>query len=203
MCFPDEVPDYDLPMDLGYGTDEMDMTGIGRIFDAAPHGPHTVFDMFGVFILETDEDDSIPDAYTDDMDFIGICRILDAAPCGPHSTFDISGVFVLDDGSVLDVVTSDFASIDGASNSVDPPLSFDTMFGFITPFDDISDGNNDMSIFEYLPMSQHFPLITPPAPTTHIYDVNDVGDIDDPLVGQSECDSNTQDRKVTPISGST
>ncbi|RVW20126.1 hypothetical protein CK203_116673 [Vitis vinifera] len=39
-----------------------------RIFDAAPHGPHTVFDMFGVFVLETDEDDSIPDAYTDDMD---------------------------------------------------------------------------------------------------------------------------------------
>ena len=83
MCFPEEVPDYDLPMDLGYGTDEMDMIGIGRIFDAAPHGPHTVFNMFGVFVLETDEDDSIPDAYTNDMDFIGIGRILDAAPHGP------------------------------------------------------------------------------------------------------------------------
>ena len=80
MCFPEEVPDYDLPMDLGYGTDEMDMIGIGRIFDAAPHEPHTVFDMFRVFVLETDEDDSILDAYTDDMDFIGIGHILDAAP---------------------------------------------------------------------------------------------------------------------------
>ena len=69
-------------MDLGYGTDEMDMIGIGRIFDAAPHGPHTVFNMFGVFVLETDKDDSIPDAYTDDVDFIGIDRILDAAPRG-------------------------------------------------------------------------------------------------------------------------
>ena len=78
MCFPEEVPDYDLPMDLGYGTDEMDMIGIGRIFDAAPHGPHTVFDMFRVFVLETDEDDSIPNAYTDDMDFISIGHILDA-----------------------------------------------------------------------------------------------------------------------------
>ncbi|RVW68741.1 Retrovirus-related Pol polyprotein from transposon 412 [Vitis vinifera] len=153
-----------------------------RIFDAAPHGPHTVFDMFGVFVLETDEDDSIPDAYTDDMDFIGIGRILDAAPRGPLSAFDISGVSVLDDESVLDVVTSDFASVEGASDSVDPPLSFDTMSGFVTRFDDISDGNNDMSIFEYLNVSQHFPLIAPPAPTTHIYDVDDVGDTDDPLV---------------------
>eukprot|EP00261_Vitis_vinifera_P030644 XP_019071887.1 PREDICTED: uncharacterized protein LOC109121615 [Vitis vinifera] len=203
MCFPDEVPDYDLPMDLGYGTDEMDMIGIGRIFDAAPHGPHTVFDMFGVFVLKTDEDDSIPDAYTDDMDFIGIGRILDAAPHGPLYVFDISGVSVLDDESVLDVVTSDFASVEGASDSVDPPLSFDTMSGFVTRFDDISDGNNDMSIFEYLNVSQHFPLIAPPAPTTHIYDVDDVGDTDDPLGGQSECDSDTEDRKVTPISSST
>ena len=42
-----------------------------------------------------------------------------------------------------------------------------------------------MSIFEYLPVSQHFPLITPLAPTTHIYGVDDVGDADDPLGGQS------------------
>ena len=137
MCFPEEVPNYDLPMDLGYGTDEMDMIGIGRIFDAAPHGPHTVFDMFGVFVLETDKDDSIPDAYTDDVDFIGIDRILDAAPRGPLSAFDIYGVSVLDDESILDVVTSDFAYVEGASDPVDPPLSFDTMSGFVTRFDDI------------------------------------------------------------------
>ncbi|RVW12134.1 Retrovirus-related Pol polyprotein from transposon 17.6 [Vitis vinifera] len=197
------VLDYDLPMDLGYGTNKMDMIGIGRIFDAVPHGPHTVFDMFGVFVLETDEDDSIPDAYTDDMDFIGIGHIFDAAPRGPLSVFDISGVSVLDDESVLDVVTSDFASVEGESDSVDPPLSFDTMSEFVTRFDDISDGNNDMSIFEYLNVSQHFPLIAPPAPMTHIYDVDDVGDTDDPLGGHSECDFDTEDRKVTPISSST
>ena len=87
-------------------------------------------------------------------------------------------------------------------NSMDSPLSFDTMSGFVTLFDDISNGNNDKSIFKYLPVSQHFPLITPLAPTTHIYDVDDVGDTDDPLGGQSECDSNIKDRKVTPIAGS-
>nr|CAN63594.1 hypothetical protein VITISV_004160 [Vitis vinifera] len=144
MCFPKEVHDYDLPMDLGDGTDEMDMVNIGNIFDVAPRRPHTVFDMFGVFVLETDGDDSIPDAYTNYMDFIGI-------------------------------------GFEGTSDSMDPHLSFDTMSGFFTRFDDIYDGNNDMSIFEYLLVSQHFPLIAPPSPTTHIYDVDDVGDTDDPL----------------------
>ena len=85
---------------------------------------------------------------------------------------------------------------------MDPPFSFDTMYGFVTLFDDIYDGNNDMSIFKYLLMSQHFPVIAPPAPTTHVCDVDDVGDTDDPLGGQSECDSDTEDRKVTPISRS-
>ena len=77
-----------------------------------------------------------------------------------------------------------------------PPLSFATMFGLVTHFYDISNGNNDMSIFVYLSMSQHFPLITPP---THIYDVDDVGDTDDPLGGQSECDSDT-DAVMAPFS---
>ena len=63
-------------------------------------------------------------------------------------------------------------------------------------------GNNDTSIFEYFPVTQHFPLIIPPATTTHIYDVDDVGDIDDPLGGQSECDYDTKDKKVTPITSS-
>ncbi|RVW62716.1 hypothetical protein CK203_060348 [Vitis vinifera] len=163
-------------MIVHHQTELMDMIGIGRIFDDTPRGPYTAFDMFGVSVLETDEDESIPDAYTDDMDFIGI---------------------------VLDVVTFDFTSVEGASDSVDPPLFSDTMFRFVTRFDDISDDNNDMSIFKYLTVSQHFPLIAPLAPTTHIYDVDDVGDTDDPLGGHSECDSDTEDEKVTPISGST
>ena len=52
-------------------------------------------------------------------------------------------------------------------------------------------------------MSQHFPLITLPAPITHIYDADDVGGTDEPLGGQSKCDSDTEDMKVTPITGST
>ena len=52
----EEVPDYDLLMDLGDDIDgvtlpdtymdEMDMIGTGRILDTAPRGPHSTFDMF-------------------------------------------------------------------------------------------------------------------------------------------------------------
>ena len=108
-----------------------------------------------------------------------------------------------DDGLVATDIIHNTVSVQEASDFVEPLLSFDTMFGFVTRFDDIFDGNNDMSIFEYLPVSQHFPLIAPPAPTTHIYDVDDVGDIDDPLSGWSECVFDTEDMKVTPITGST
>ena len=78
-----------------------------------------------------------------------------------------------DDGLVATNTIHNTVSIEEVSDSMDPPLSFDTMSGFVTCFDDILDGNNDMI----------FPLITPPAPTTHIYDVDDVGDIEDPLGG--------------------
>ena len=210
MCFPEEVPDYDLPMDLGDNTNgvtlpntyinEMDMIGIGRILDATPCKPHSTFDMFGVSTIDF-EDVTLYDTYTNAMDMIDIGRILDAAP--PYM-FGISMLEIDNDGGfVATDINHNTISVEGASDYVDPPLSFDTMFGFVTRFNDISDGNNDMSIFEYLPMSRHFPLITPSSPTTHIFDVDDVGDIDDPLGGQSECDFDTEDRKVTPITGST
>ena len=139
MCFPKEVLYYDLPMDLGDDTD-------------------------GVTLLNT---------YIDEMDMISTGLILDEAPPGPRFVFYMFGISMLeindDDGLVATDIFHNTVSIEGASDSVDPPLSFDTMSGFVTRFDDISDGNNDMSIFEYFPMSHHFPFITAPAPTTHIY----------------------------------
>ena len=101
MCFPDEDFDYGLLMDSGGRpdgvtlddayTDEMDMTGIGRILDATPHRPHSAFDLFGVSMLEMDGDDFI-----------------------------------------ANVATLSFISVEGASNPVDPPFSFDSMSGFVT-----------------------------------------------------------------------
>ena len=215
VCFPEEVPDYDLPMDLGDGPDgvilsdtymdAMDMIGTGRILDIAPRGPHSAFDMFGVSMINTD-DVTLYDACIEAMDMIDTGRILDASPPRPRSAFDEFGISMLKfngDGLVATDITHDTVYVEGASDSVDPPLSFDTMFGFVTYFDDISDGNNDMSIFEYSLVSQHFPLIAPSAPIAHVCDVDDVGDTDDPLGGKSESNSDIEDRKVTPVFGST
>ena len=215
MCFPEEIPDYDLPMDLGDGLDgvifsdtymdEMDMIDAGRILDTAPHGPHSAFDMFGVSMVDYDAV-TLYDACTDTVDMIGTGLILDASSSRPRSSFDVFGTSMLEfngDGLVSTDIAHDTISVEGASDSVDPPLSFDAMSGFVTRFDDIYDGNNDMSIFEYLLVSQHFPLIAPPAPIAHVCDVDDVGDTDDPLGGKSGSNSDIEDRKVTPVSGST
>ena len=215
MCFPEEIPDYDLPMDLGDETngvilpdtymDEMDIIGTGRFFYTAPRGPHSGFDMFGVSMIDSDVV-TLYDACTNAMDMIGTGRILEVSPPGPRFAFDVFGISIPefdDDGLVATGITHDTISIEGTSDSVDPPLSFDTMSGFVTRFDDISDGNNDMSIFEYSLVSQHFPLIAPPAPAAHVYDFNDMGDTDDPLGGQSESNYDTEDRKVTLVSDST
>ena len=216
MCFLEEVLDYDLYMDLGDDTDgvtlpntyidEMDLIGIGRILNAAPHEPHSAFDMFGVSAIDF-EDVTLYDACTNVMDMIGTSHILNAAPPGPRSVLDMFGLSMLeiddDDGLVATDIIHNIISVEGASDSVDPPLSFDTMSGFFTHFEDISDGNNDMSIIDFLHVSQHFPLITPSAPIAHIYDVDDMGDTDDPLGGQSECDFDIEDKKVTSITSST
>ena len=215
MCFPEEIHDYDLPMDLGDETDgvtlpdtymdEMDMIGTGRFLDTAPRGPHSSFDMFGVSMIDSDAV-TLYDACTDAMDMIGTGRILDVSPPRPRFSFDVFGISMLefdDDGLVANDITHDTIFIEGASDYVDLPLSFDTMSGFVTRFDHISDGNNDMSIFEYSLVSQHSPLIAPPAPAAHVYDVNDMGDTDDPLGGQSESNYDTEDRKVTLVSDST
>ena len=181
MCFPEEVLHYDQFMDLGDDTDgvtlldtyinEMDMIGIGRILDVAPHEPHSTIDMFGVSVIDF-EDVTLCDAYTDAMDMIGIGRILDVTPPGPLSVFYMFRISMLkindDDGLVATDIIHNTVSVEGAFDFMDRPLSFDTMSMFVTHFDDIFDGNNDMSIFEYLLVSHHFPLITPPTPK-HIY----------------------------------
>ena len=146
------------------------------------------------------------DACIDAMDMIGTGRILDVSPPGPRFAFDVFGISMLefdDDGLVATNITHDTVSVDGAFDSVDPPFSFDTMPGFVTCFDDFSYDNNDMSIFKYLLVSQHFPLIAPPAPVAHVCDANDMGETDDPLGDQSKSNYDTENRKVTSVSGNT
>ena len=161
MCFLEEVFDYDLPMDLrddtdgvtlpGTYMDKMDMIGIGHILDAALRKPNYAFDMFGVSAIDF-KDVTLYDACAYAMNMIDTGRILDASPPGPRSFFYMFGISMLeidddDDGLVAADIIHNTVSVKEASDSMDPPLSFDTMSGFVTRFNDISDGNNDMSIF--------------------------------------------------------
>ena len=80
MCFLEEFIDYDMLMDPREGTDdetshdayvdEIDMIGISRVLDIAPHRTYSAFDLFGVSVFETDGA-TLHDAYVDEMDMIG------------------------------------------------------------------------------------------------------------------------------------
>ncbi|KAL6340596.1 hypothetical protein AAG906_010504 [Vitis piasezkii] len=181
-----QISDYDILMDTVIDTDgvtlpdactnEMNMIGISLILNAVPH---------------------------DEMDMIGTGRILEVAPHMPHSNLDMFGAFMLeiDDDDSVTIVTPDVITIEGASDSMDLPLYFDTMFRFVTRFDDVTSGNNnDMSVFEYSLVSLHFPLIVPLTLTTYIHDVDDVRGPDDLLSDQSDFDSDSKEMKVTPVS---
>ena len=162
ICFPEVVFYYDILMDTTIDdegvtlpdvcTHKMDTTiGVGHIIDVVPHGPHSDFNLFEVSVINTD-DLTLYDACTDEMDMIGTGHILDAAPHGPCSALDMFEAFMLeiDDDDSITVITPDIITIEGASDSMNPPLSFNTMFGFVTRFDDVAGrNNNDMSVFEY------------------------------------------------------
>ena len=129
---------------------QIDIISIGLILNATPREPHSCFDMFGVSAVDF-EDVTLYDAYVDAMDMIGTDHILDAASLGPCYVSYMFGISMQeiddDDGLVASDIIHKAIFVEGVSNSMDPPLSFDTMSGFVSCFHDISNGNNDMSIF--------------------------------------------------------
>ena len=170
VCFLEAVSDYDILMDTVINadgvtlpltcTDEMDMIGVGRILDVVLHGPHSDFDLFEVPVINID-DVTLYDACTNDMGMICTGRILDVGPHGRRSASNMFGVFMLeiDDDDFVTIVTFDVIIVEGAFNFVDSPLSFDKISGFVTSFDDVAGrNNNDMSVFEYSPVSDSFPI---------------------------------------------
>ena len=62
--------------------------------------------------------------------------------------------------------------------------------------------HNDMNIFEYSPMSLHFPIIASSTPIAQVHDMEDVESLDNPLGGQPSYDSDLEENKVTPVSNS-
>ena len=104
LCFLEEVPDYDQPMDLGDDTDgvtlaytymdEIDMIDTGRILDTALRGPHYAFNILRISMIDSN-DVTLYDACIDAVDMIDTGRILDASSLRPQSAFDMFGISML------------------------------------------------------------------------------------------------------------
>ena len=100
-----------------------------------------------------------------------------------------------------DVLALDFTFVEGASNYVNPHISFDSMSGFVTRYDNMSvEYKNNRNVFEYSLVSLHFPMIASPTPITKIHDIDDVGGQDDSLSGKSRYDYDSKEKKVMPVS---
>ena len=65
--------------------------------------------------------------------------------------------------------------VKGASDLVDPPISFDVLSGFVSRSDDVSIASfMDLSIFEYLPVScDSISISAPHPPISQIFYIDD------------------------------
>ena len=104
-----------------------------------------------------------------------------------------------------DLIDSHVGIVEGASDSVDPPLSFDVLSGFVSRSDIVSDvPSMDLSIFEYLPVSCDIDLSAPSSPTSQIFDIDDeIAQHDSDDDSSFISDSDPVDQRVSPAVGDT
>ena len=94
----------------------------------------------------------------------------------------------------IDVYEGTISPVEGVSDSVDPPLSFDILSGFVTRFDYVSDDSvMDLSIYEYSLVSCDYVLLLAPySSTSQIFDINDE-------IAQPDLDRYSFDHDSIPI----
>ena len=130
LCFPDEIDDHGTFAEIGdvvdgavphdEYVDEMLAMSLSQTEEIAPPELASPFDLFGVSVLE-------------------IAGEIQVAPT-PEAVEDVIVVVDLFDGPV--------GPVEGASDFVDPPLSFDVLSGFVSHSDDVHDFSfKDLSIF--------------------------------------------------------
>ncbi|RVW34460.1 Retrovirus-related Pol polyprotein from transposon 297 [Vitis vinifera] len=108
---------------------------------------------YGVDIEPTDMiDGAVPhDEYRDEMDMLGvsIIKIAEEDQTVPAPKLPVFVVPTTDD-----MYESTVGPVEGASNSMDPPISFDILSGFVTHSDYVYDDSvMDLRIYEYLSVS--------------------------------------------------
>ena len=148
---------------------------LSQIEKIAPPELASPFDLFGVSVLEIAEEIQVA-----------------LAPETAEDVIIIDGLF---DGPI--------GLVEGASDFMDLPLSFDVLSGFVSRHDYVSDFSSmDLSIFEYLPVCHVIALSAPSSPALQIFDIDDEiaqRDSDDDL--SSVSDSDPVDEKVSPAVG--
>ncbi|RVW21006.1 hypothetical protein CK203_114763 [Vitis vinifera] len=168
-----------------------------RLRDGAP-GPST-----SVLIAPSSPDRTslMTLCFPDEIDEHGtLAEIEETIQPGLASSFDLFGVFIRACRGEPDCPCSG-----GASDFVDPPLSFDVLSGFVSRSDIVSDVSSmDLSIFEYLPVSCDIDLSAPSSPTSQIFDIDDeIAQHDSDDDSSSVSDSDPVDQRVSPAVGDT
>ncbi|RVW24845.1 Retrovirus-related Pol polyprotein from transposon 297 [Vitis vinifera] len=104
-----------------------------------------------------------------------------------------------------DLIDSHVGIVEGASDFVDPPLSFDVLSGFVSRSDIVSDVSSmDLSIFEYFSVSCDIDLSAPSSPTSQIFYIDDeIAQHDSDDDSSSVSDSDPVDQRVSPAVGDT
>ena len=167
---------------------------------AAPSSPDRMSLMTLYFLDEIDEhrifveirdivDGVVPhDEYIDEMLAMSMSQIDEIVQLELALPFDIFGVSVIEIAEkvqtalalevtddvivIVDLFDGPVGPVEGASDFVDPLLSFDVLSGFVSH--SVHDSSfMDLNIFQYVPISYDITLSTPSSPISQIFDIND------------------------------
>ncbi|RVW74208.1 Ribonuclease HI [Vitis vinifera] len=159
------------------------------------------------------------DEYIDEMLAMSLSPIEERFHPGLTSPFDLFGVsfieiieetqtapapeIVEDAIAVVDLIDGPAGLVEGVSDFVDSPLSFNVLSGFVSRPDYVSDFSSmDLSIFEYLHVSYDIDLFAPSSPTSQIFDIDDeMAQHDSDDDSSSVSDSDPVDQRVSPAIG--
>ena len=130
LYFPDEIDEHGTFAEIGDIVDEV-----------VPHDEHV--DEMLTMRLSQIEEITQPEL-TSPFDLFGVSVIEVAREIQTTPTPEIAGDVIAIDGSVDGLVSL----VEGASDFVDPPISFDVLSGFVSRHDDVSDSlSMDLSVF--------------------------------------------------------
>ena len=185
MCFPKETTDCGVDVEPIRVTDgvvprdeyriEMDMMSMSQIAEMVQSESVLPFNLFGVSAIEVAED----------IQTILALKLMEDVTIGADEFEDT------------------FGFIEGTSDFVDPPISFDILSRFISRSDDVYDSvSMDLSIFKYLSVScDSIYIFAPYSLTPQILDID--GEITQPDSNRdsSNHDSDPIDERVSPATG--